>query len=140
MTDLTTKAAQSLHVEWCRQMREKGSHAPGKCPKALEKLFVKRRIEGEHCNKRNPICPDLDHGLSPWHDLPFYRRDEYLSTAKAVLPEIDQAIAEARLDEHKRCCVRCTRGYGDDGWSRKCSDRVSLEETLRDRCLEELRK
>ncbi len=68
---------------------------------------------------------------------------EYLATAKAVLPKIEKefgkAIAEARLDEHKRCCVSCTRGYGDDGWSRKCSDRVSLEETLRDRRLEELK-
>ena len=108
MTDLTTKTAQSLHAEWCRQMREKGSHAPGKCPKASEKLFVKRRIEGEHCNKRNPICPDFDHRLSSWHSLPESRRQEYLVTATAVLPEIVGGV----FDEAVKVAVEwgCTTG------------------------------
>ncbi len=121
MTDLTTKTAQSLHAEWCRHMWKRGWHGP------LDKRTNK-----------------YDAKLVSWSSLPVTRQQEYLAMAKAVLPEIEKefgkAIAEARLDEHKRCCVCCTRGYGDDGWSRRCSDRVSLEETLRDRCLEELKK
>ncbi|KKK52491.1 hypothetical protein LCGC14_3104410, partial [marine sediment metagenome] len=114
MTDLTTKTAQSLHDKWCRQMREKGRHGPGTgCTYDDLQLSIVRA----NCNDKIGRCKMFHPDLIPWPDLPESHRQEYLATAKAVLPEIDQAIAEARLDEHKRRCVSCTRGYGDDGWS-----------------------
>ena len=38
-----------------------------------------------------------------------------------------EARLEARIDEHGKRCVQCTKGYGQDGWFKKCPDRVSLE-------------
>ncbi len=125
--------AQRLHDKWCEHMREKGFHGfLEKCPSSPE------------CNLPYYRCEKYRVGICDYALIGTIWQQEYLATAKAALPEIEKefgkAIAEARLDEHKRYCVSCTRGYGDDGWSRRCSERVSLEETLHDRRLEELGK
>ena len=86
MTDLTTKTAQSLHAEWCRQMREKGMHGPrDKCPENPSGILIRYRTNS---TANNCVCRKQRLILLPWPDLPESRRQEYLATAKAVLPEI----------------------------------------------------
>ena len=83
MTDLTTKTAQSLHDKWCEQMREKGFHLllPCRdCPDADPYSTVTRPSPRD--------CGFYRDSLLPWPDLPESHRQEYLTTAKAVLPEI----------------------------------------------------
>ena len=74
-TDLTTKTAQSLHAEWCRQMREKGFHLP-------EEAHDQRNVEEPgYCKRCHP-------DLVPWVSLNPQIEAGFLATAKAVLPEI----------------------------------------------------
>ena len=85
MTDLTTKTAQSLHAEWCRQMWEKGMHGPGTgCTYDDLQLSIVRA----NCNDKIGRCKMFHPDLVYWLNLPESRRQEYLATAKAVLPEI----------------------------------------------------
>ena len=93
MTDLTTKTAQSLHAEWCRQMRKKGFHGPAEaCTESWLSGEVSTRSAREDCKSGFDRCRRFHADLIPWPDLPDSRRQEYLSTAKAVLPEIVEAI------------------------------------------------
>ena len=85
MTDLTTKTAQSLHDKWCEQMREKGFHGP------KEDCTHHDKGQRTQCSRgmgRDHRCYKFDSNLAPWPDLPESLRQEYLATAKAVLPEI----------------------------------------------------
>ncbi|KKK66322.1 hypothetical protein LCGC14_2965260 [marine sediment metagenome] len=102
MTDLTTKTAQSLHEKWCEQMREKGWHGPDK---DIENCTDKNYIDGMgayHCQ-----CDKFSPHLTAWDDLFESRRQEYLATAKAVLPEI---VGEILDDAEKAVCADCRKG------------------------------
>ena len=95
MTNLTTKTAQSLHAEWCRQMWKKGFHGPTEfCSFA--------------CNNEDIHCEQFHGYLIPWPDLPESSRQEYLVTATAVLPEIVGGV----FDEAVKVAVEwgCTTG------------------------------
>ena len=85
MINLITGTAQSLHDKWCEQMREKGFHGPGiGCTYDDLQLSIVRA----NCNDKICRCKLFHADLMPWPDLPESRRQEYLVTAKAVLPEI----------------------------------------------------
>ena len=95
MTDLTTKTAQSLHAEWCKQMREKGFHGPGEeCKNYYHRGLMPKGSHPKDCTKGHP-------NLIPWPDLPESRRQEYLATAKAVLPEIEREITLVKSESRR---------------------------------------
>ena len=120
MTDLTTKTAQSLHEKWCEQMREKGFHLLESCPDCPD------RDPYSTVTTPNPIACGFYRGsLIPWPALPESRRQEYLETAKAVLPEI---VGEA----FGECLTICAEMNALESWA--------AIENLRDRRLEELKK
>ena len=123
MTDLTTKTAQSLHAEWCEQMREKGFHGPDeKCSLKDTHQFtlvVPRML----CEEGKSRCPKFHRDLIPWPDLDESRQQEYLATAKAVLPEI---VGEA----FGECLTICAEMNALESWA--------AIGNLRDRRLEEL--
>ncbi len=103
MTDLTTKTAQSLHDKWCEQMREKGWHwkdSPCRyCPDA--------NPYGTNTIPNPCACSFYSPDLIPWPDLPESRRQEYLATAKAVLPEI---VGEVFDEVILASCEWCAAG------------------------------
>ena len=118
-------------------MRKKGFHMPGEdlgeggcgCG-GCNYAKVYHRSAYAVCDK----C------LIPWPDLPESRRQEYLTTAKAVLPEI---VGEA-LDECIEICKVQADSCGETeeaatwrGCSLYIQDEIKL---LRDRRLEELKK
>ncbi|KKM03546.1 hypothetical protein LCGC14_1773420 [marine sediment metagenome] len=95
MTDLTTKTAQSLHDKWCEQMREKGWHGPAEdCTESWLSGEVATQAARKDCKSGFDLCRKFHADLIPWPDLPESRRQEYLATAKAVLPEIVEAVVE----------------------------------------------
>ena len=127
MTDLTTKTAQSLHAEWCEQMREKGFHGPDeKCSLKDTHQFtlvVPRML----CEEGKSRCPKFHRDLIPWPDLDESRQQEYLSTAKAVLPEIVGEVFDGVINVIKTEEVF----HGDH---------LAALMNLRDRRLKELKK
>ena len=143
MINLITGTAQSLHDKWCEQMREKGRHGPDGlghdfiCDATLipcGKLVLVRPEERRYCYRFHA-------DLIPWPDLPESRRQEYLATAKAVLPEI---VGEV-LKEAVRACERvssdppvgdATEADGFMGGCHECEDEILK---LRDRRLKELK-
>ena len=109
MTDLTTKTAQSLHDKWCEQMRKKGWHDLGEaCGKSKRDSYGQEYKCGDVYRQgvrtgKKVFCKWQHAELIPWPDLPESRRQEYLATAKAVLPEI--------LEEAARLvCFECNNG------------------------------
>ncbi len=130
MTDLVTRVAQSLHDKWCEQMREKGFYG-----------------------STDPIggytLHDKFHsGLIPWPDLPESRRQEYLATAKAVLPEIVGEVFDSCIIA---VCESCYAGHSPNknglhilvraGYrSERIRCTAQAIRALRDRHLEELKK
>ena len=141
MTDLINKTAQSLHDKWCEQMRERGWHGPDK---DIENCTDKNYIDGMgayHCQ-----CDKFSPHLAAWDDLFESRRQEYLATAKAVLPEIVGEVFE-------ECVSACAETDGRGTWSNDPDFRWAKTEAeatanylsekilaLRDRRLEELEK
>ncbi len=122
MTALTTKTAQSLHDKRCEQMRAKGFHGPLEVcsypeDQCIESYAGTQQLRWVHCIK---FCPSL----IPWPDLPESRRQEYLVTAKAVLPEI---VGEV----FGECLTICAEMNALESWA--------AIGNLRDRCLEELK-
>ncbi|KKL68660.1 hypothetical protein LCGC14_2122820, partial [marine sediment metagenome] len=86
MSTLITRTAQSLHAEWCRQMRKKGFHGPDeKCSLKDTHQFT-LVVPRMMCEEGKSRCPKFHREIIPWPDLPESRRQEYLATAKAVLP------------------------------------------------------
>ena len=108
MTDLTTKTAQSLHAEWCRQMREKGWHGPKESCTHADNDEACCETYGGGSELDWFRCDKFHADLLPWPDLPESRRQEYLATAKAVLPEI---LREVR----KQLVGGLTRNEEEDG-------------------------
>ena len=121
MTDLVTKTAQSLHAEWCRQMRKKGFHGPKEeCTYDVAPdnplTYQHQREVRYSCKKEEGMKPNGDTfpyrcgyyhpHLLPWPDLDESRRQEYLATAKAVLPEIvEEVLKEAILASCEWCAA-----------------------------------
>ena len=97
MNNITTKTAQSLHYKWCEQMRKKGRHGPREHCDSCE--IMQHTVYGGNCNY-------FDASICAWPDLPESRRQEYLATAKAVLPEIVGEVFE-------ECVGACDEM---DGW------------------------
>ena len=122
-TDLTTKTAQSLHAEWCEQMRKKGRHGPREHCDYCE--IMQHTVYGGNCNY-------FDASICAWPDLPESRRQEYLSTAKAVLPEI---VGEV-FDEAWQIAVSYDQKAAWNGAPIAIANEIDL---LRDRRLEELK-
>ena len=148
MTDLTTKTAQSLHDKWCEQMREKGWHGPDGLGHDFifdasiipcGKLVLIRPEERRYCDKFHA-------DLIPWPDLPESRRQEYLATAKAVLPEIvGEILNESKIASALYCGVPKNvrhaieaEGYVQTHW--EAAFAKIIVDALRDRRLEELKK
>ena len=119
MTDLRTKTAQSLHAEWCEQMREKGFYG------------LTDPIGGYESHRK--FHPDL----IPWPDLPESRRQEYLATAKAVLPEIVGEVFEDAAKNLRSISDEMFKN-GESGYLTVLGAGVMTRQ-LRDRRLEELK-
>ncbi|KKM90362.1 hypothetical protein LCGC14_1239280 [marine sediment metagenome] len=119
--DLITRTGQSLHAEWCRQMWKKGFH--GEKEECTYDVAPDNPLTYQHqrevrysCKKEEGMKPNGDTfpyrcgyyhpHLLPWPDLPEARRQEYLATAKAVLPEIAGEV----FDEAAGVCDKM------DGW------------------------
>ncbi len=136
LTTLTTKTAQSLHAEWCRQMREKGWHwkdSPCRyCPDA--------NPYGTNTIPNPCACSFYSTDLIPWPDLHGSRRQEYLSTAKAVLPEIVETIFTDAMDVVEKTKVAHEfHGSVFHEPSKNGKELVAALLYLRDRRLEELK-
>ncbi len=149
-TDLTTKTAQSLHAEWCRQMREKGFHGPVEaCTESWLSGEVATQSAREDCKSGFDRCRRFHADLIPWPDLPESRRQEYLVTAKVVLPEIvgevfsecarvltsEQVEAEVKYVE----ASAIVDGNYEHGLVVALARAIKAIRDLRDRCLEELK-
>jgi hypothetical protein len=154
MTDLTTKTAQSLHAEWCRQMWKKGFHGPDKRCSRLVRLCPDPGLYVTwHCgdsldpanyNLDEARCDQFNPDLVYWLNLPESRRQEYLATAKAVLPEIVGEVLQPIQS-------MVNTQHDDEGlWFRaktapeaylqsKLRELHGIIEKLRDRRLEELK-
>ena len=73
--------AQRLHDKWCEHMREKGFHGfLEKCPSSPE------------CNLPYYKCEKYRVGICDYALIGTIWQQEYLATAKAVLPEIERGI------------------------------------------------
>ena len=133
MTALTTKTAQSLHAAWCRQMREKGWHGPDLNCVSCE--IMQQTVYSGNCN-------DFHIEIIPWPDLHPTRRQEYLSTAKAVLPEIVGELLGECLKIAESCEVteEAIRTYLSRGDLIIRTSIAAEIQALRDRCLEEIKK
>ena len=155
MTDLTTKTAQSLHAEWCRQMREKGFHGPNEdCTYDVSPdnplTYQHQREVRYSCKKDEGMKPNGDTfpyrcgyyhpNLIPWPDLPESRRQEYLATAKAVLPEIVESVFTDAMDVVERTKVLHGDHYAAyQATSNNAKELVAALLYQRDRRLEELK-
>ena len=135
MTDLVVRTAQSLHAEWCEQMRKKGFHGPGEeCNNYYHRGLMPKRSHPKDCTKGHP-------NLIPWPDLPESRRQEYLATAKAVLPEIVETIFTDAMDVVEKTKVAHEfHGSVFHEPSKNGKELVAALLYLRDRRLEELVK
>ena len=145
-----------FHESWSRTKRAQGFHGPDEaCGQSLsyrvEYNNWETRSHTAKCGYKeselhdrkieNPVCIKLHSNLVPWLDLPETRRQEYLATAKAVLPEI---VGEV-LKEAVRACERvssdppagdATEADGFMGGCHECEDEILK---LRDRRLKELK-
>jgi len=150
MSTLITRTAQSLHAEWCRQMRKKGFH--GEKEECTYDVAPDNPLTYQHqrevrysCTKEEGMKPNGDTfpyrcgyyhpHLLPWPDLPESRRQEYLATAKAVLPEI---VGEAHED-----CIDVIRDLNRNlpvEFFRLLEQAEKRIRALRDRRLGELKK
>ena len=137
--DLTTKTAQSLHEKWCEQMREKGFHGPDeKCSLKDTHQFT-LVVPRMMCEEGKSRCPQFHADFVDWPDLPESRRQEYLATAKAVLPEIvGEVFDEAGKIARSQIDLAIEGAFGKQSALSKVVVNAIHEE--RNRCLEELRK
>ena len=141
MLNLVTKVAKDLHAEWCRQMWEKGWHwkdSPCRyCPDA--------NPYGTNTIPNPCACSFYSTDLIPWPDLPESRRQEYLATAKAVLPEIvGEVLNEGKIASALYCGVPKNvrhaieaEGYVQTHW--EAAFAKIIVDALRVRRLEELK-
>jgi hypothetical protein len=140
-------------------MREKGFHGPNEaCGQSLsyrvEYSNWETRSHTANCGYKeselhdrrieNPVCIKLHSNSVPWPDLPEPRRQEYLATAKAVLPEIVGEVLQPIQS-------MVNTQHDDEGlWFRaktapeaylqsKLRELHGIIEKLRDRRLEELK-
>ena len=136
MTDLTTKTARSLHDKWCEQMREKGMHGPDKRCSRLVRLCPDPGLYVTwHCgdsldpanyNLDEARCDQFNSDLVYWLNLPESRRQEYLATAKAVLPEIVGEVFDecVNVSRNLRRLLKDISGEGGETF-RICGEKAS---------------
>ncbi len=120
--------AQRLHDKWCEQMREKGFHGPDKECSLCPVRQTQRDCEMFHAD------------LILWADLDESRRQEYLETAKAVLPEIVGEIFDDAINVIETTKVMHGDHYA--AYRAISNDMQELSAALmnrRDRRLEELK-
>ena len=153
--DLITRTGQSLHAEWCRQIREKGMHGPDKRCSRLVRLcpdpglcvtwHCGDSLDPANYNLDEARCDQFNPDLVYWLNLPESRRQEYLATAKAVLPEIvGEVLNESKIASALYCGVPKNvrhaieaEGYVQTHW--EAAFAKIIVDALRARCLEELK-